>query len=42
MENWPNKKETEEILEEWGVVGLLHDFNYERYPNLKDHPFKRN
>lgn len=26
--------------EEWGVVALLHDFDYERYPTLGDHPTK--
>jgi putative nucleotidyltransferase with HDIG domain len=26
--------------EEWGVVALLHDYDYERYPTLGDHPNK--
>jgi len=26
--------------ETWGVVGLIHDFDYEVYPNAPDHPLK--
>ena len=26
--------------EKWGVVGLIHDFDYEVYPNAPDHPLK--
>ncbi len=26
----------------WGVVGLLHDFDYDRYPSAQEHPYKGN
>ncbi|MFZ0200990.1 MAG: HD domain-containing protein [Candidatus Sulfotelmatobacter sp.] len=32
-------KEDEEL---WGMVGLIHDFDYERWPSLEDHHYKGN
>ena len=29
-------------VEEWGLTGLMHDFDYEKYPTAAEHPFKGN
>jgi len=28
--------------DKWGVVGLIHDFDYEKWTSLDDHPYKGN
>jgi len=39
-----NQVSPEGLSEEdlWGIVGLIHDFDYDKYPSLEDHPYKGN
>ena len=38
MRAYARKLDGDEEL--WGVVGLIHDFDYEKYPSAEEHPFK--
>jgi predicted hydrolase (HD superfamily) len=37
---WGNGSPEDENL--WGIVGLIHDFDYERWPSPEEHPYKGN
>jgi len=37
---WGSGSSDDENL--WGVVGLIHDFDYDRWPSLDEHPYKGN
>jgi len=40
MRAYARKSGADEEL--WGLVGLLHDFDYEKYPTAEEHPYKGN
>ena len=40
MRAYARKLEGDEEL--WGLVGLIHDFDYEKYPTAAEHPYKGN
>jgi len=40
MRAYARKSGADEEL--WGLVGLLHDFDYEKYPTAAEHPYKGN
>ncbi|HVM92058.1 MAG TPA: HDIG domain-containing protein [Terriglobales bacterium] len=40
MRAYARKSGTDEEL--WGMVGLIHDFDYEKYPSAQEHPYRGN
>jgi predicted hydrolase (HD superfamily) len=40
MRAYARKFEADEEL--WGTVGVIHDFDYEKYPTPQEHPYKGN
>jgi putative nucleotidyltransferase with HDIG domain len=40
MRAYARKYSADEAL--WGLVGLIHDFDYEKYPTPAEHPYKGN
>jgi putative nucleotidyltransferase with HDIG domain len=40
MRAYARKSGADEEL--WGLVGLIHDFDYEKYPTPEEHPYKGN
>jgi putative nucleotidyltransferase with HDIG domain len=38
MRAYARKEGADEQL--WGTVGLIHDFDYEKYPTAEEHPYK--
>jgi len=38
MRSYARKFSADEEL--WGTVGLIHDFDYEKYPTAQEHPYK--
>ena len=40
MRAYARKASEDEEL--WGLVGLIHDFDYEKYPTAEEHPYRGN
>ena len=40
MRAYAKKTGTDEEL--WGMVGLIHDFDYDKFPSSEEHPYKGN